>query len=560
MSVDLPLRALAASLVVLGTASPAAAAAPADPVVLLADGRPASTPAPDAERPDAATCAALRPDTVLAPTGTPSADATLRTVGLQAHLDLADSRSYETFAVSQRCLVEDLVVPLLRPGLPTLVVFDEDAGLVTVATGARGDSARELAAAGLDAPVGDGAPVGVAVALGQLATAYSPQIAAYTGLLGPVDPRKATLLAATDTFARAFSATYADIARDYGVHVVSGNNQARYRASSDPAEIAAFGDPELLAAGGVDEVYVATDSRVPNTTFLWGPDEVDPTRPAGGAEPAGPQREGPADEHRAGPARGSTRALRAAPRPSTTPRPVQVAGLSVGFATSLPAFQFGYPFGERPADLEPCADVRVTWMACLDSLGTEVVVQADANPGRWAADAGSGAWQPLEWATSTQRAVTDPSVSFRYVVNPFLVGNLLDLGFDGQSNITARTGGEPGRFIGNAAEPGDPAELLRYTGDSPVFLALAPWAAPDGPRAGLRETSAALAPGSGDPREDDYPETAVWADLVTADAATGPDAPDPVVPESPAAVALPLLALAAAGAAAARQRARRREA
>src|SRR3546814_6490637 len=85
-------------------------------------------------------------------------------------------------------------------------------------------------------------------------------------------------VAATDTFARGFSQTFSDIARDYGIYVVASNNQARYRASSDPVDIATFRDPDLP---NVDEVYVATDARVPNTTFLWGPNDVDARAPRG---------------------------------------------------------------------------------------------------------------------------------------------------------------------------------------------------------------------------------------------------------------------------------------
>ena len=47
----------------------------------------------------------------------------------------------------------------------------------------------------------------------------------------------------------------------------------------------------------------------------------------------------------------------------------------------------------------------------------------------------------------------------------------------------------------------------------PEFLALAPWVTEDAPRAALRATAAQLAPGSNDALENDYLETAVWADL-----------------------------------------------
>ena len=114
---------------------------------------------------------------------------------------------------------------------------------------------------------------------------------------------------------------------------------------------------------------------------------------------------------------------------------------------------------------------------------------------------------------SAYRAVTDPSVHFAYAVNPFMVGNLADTPFDGQSAILERGRRGGGcHYVGNrAAVPGD--DLPRfdpYAGAKPQFLALAPWAVPDGPRAALRTVGASLAAGS-EPRR--YVQTAVIADL-----------------------------------------------
>ena len=58
---------------------------------------------------------------------------------------------------------------------------------------------------------------------------------------------------------------------------------------------------------------------------------------------------------------------------------------------------------------------------------------------------------------SAYRAVSDPGVHFTYAVNPFMVGNLADTPFDGQSAILQR--GRRGRgchYIGDATfVPGD---------------------------------------------------------------------------------------------------------
>jgi hypothetical protein len=98
-----------------------------------------------------------------------------------------------------------------------------------------------------------------------------------------------------------------------------------------------------------------------------------------------------------------------------------------------------------------------------------------------------------------------------------MVGNLLDLDFDGQSAILAR--GYTGRarhYVGNARlQPadGDPGSAKIYAGAKPQFLALAPWVRPDGSRSALRTEGARLAAGSASPQENDYLETAVYADL-----------------------------------------------
>jgi glycerophosphoryl diester phosphodiesterase len=507
------------------------------------------TPGGPADRPAPETCAALRPPRWAPATGTADARGDLRVVGLQYKQDVDNAGSYEAFRTAMRCLVEDHVVPL-QDGRPLLAVFNEDIGLMTLVTGSRGATVRAQAASPLRSPAGDGAPLGAAAALGQLNAAYAPQVAAYQATLGPVDPRKQVLLAATDTFARAFSATFSDIARDYGIWVVAGNNQARYRATTDPTEVALFADPDLPAP---TEAYVATSPRVANTAFVWGPQDVDPSAPRGERNLLHANEKVPLTQI-------ELDLLALDNGPSTGPEAIanvtgpRIASHRIGIATSLPAFVYGYPFGERPEGFRPCDDLSKTYMACMDAQGVDVVVQDEANPGRWAAYY-AGGWQPLEWMSSTWRAVADPTVRFRYNVTPHLVGNLLDLAFDGQSAITARSAGRPATtYVGNTEplDPRDPPQYGVYAGPKPHFLALAPWVRPDGPRPQLQATSAAMSPGSGDPQEDGYLQTAVFADLLPAPSAAGlPTAPGAPprptaggrLPATGPAAALPVLAL-----------------
>ncbi|HVM28861.1 MAG TPA: glycerophosphodiester phosphodiesterase family protein [Mycobacteriales bacterium] len=482
------------------------------------------------DRPAPETCEAIRPPRWAPTTGPSDSRGDLRVVGLQYKQDVENVVSYDTFRTAMRCLVEDHVVPRMD-GRPVLAVFNEDIGLMTVATGSRGRTVREQAATPLRAPVGDDVPLGVAAALGQLNVTYAEQIAAYQQRFGPVDPRKQVLLAATDTFARAFNTTFSDIARDYGLFVVAGNSQARYRATTDPAEVALFADPDLPDP---TEAYVAVDQRVPNAAYVWGPDDVDPTAPRGARNLLHRNEKVPLTQL-------EIDLLALDPGPSTGPEAVanvtgpDIASHRLGIATSLPAFVYGYPFGERPEDFAPCEDLAQTYMSCMDAQGVDVVVQDEANPGRWAAY-NPGGWQPLEWMSSTWRAVADPTVGFRYNVTPHMVGNLLDIPFDGQSAITARAAGlPPATYVGNTEplDPRDPPEYGVYAGPKPHFLALADWVVPDAPRPELEQVAAALAPGSGDLREDGYLQTAVAADLLPTqraepDTGPAPGGSDPV--------------------------------
>jgi hypothetical protein len=124
--------------------------------------------------------------------------------------------------------------------------------------------------------------------------------------------------------------------------------------------------------------------------------------------------------------------------------------------------------------------------------------------------------------------VADPDVRFSYNVTPHMVGNLVDLPFDGQTAITRRgLVGRDGRgchYVGNGrfvdgVDPeyvtieGETLGLRRFAGPKTEFLALAPWVRRDGPRDALRRTSDALAPGGNGALENDYLETAVVADL-----------------------------------------------
>jgi hypothetical protein len=402
------------------------------------------------------------------------------------------------------CAIRTEVLPHLARRRPNLVVFDEDIGLETIAIGPRGGAARALLRGASCA----GALCRTLATLSAINAGYAKAL----GYLAPRYPRLAGQLgrgfvAATDEFVRVFMTTMAREARRYGIYVIASNTQAPFRVSRDRAALAALADP---GSPRPRSVYVPAAGVAYDQTFVWGPRVVHADRP-------GPLQNLIADNYKV-PLTGFEQALGFAAGPSrgaaarANLRPVAIPGTAarLGLATSLPAFQYG-PSSRRRA----CDDVAVTYMRCLDRLGANVVIQADANDGQWSGSDGREPWQPLSWMGSAYRAVSDPGVHFTYAVNPFMVGNLADTPFDGQSAILQR-GLQGGRdrgcgYVGNRRFVGghDLPRYRRYAGPKAQFLALAPWAA-TGSRPHLRTVGAALAAGTARHR---YVQTALIADL-----------------------------------------------
>jgi glycerophosphoryl diester phosphodiesterase len=439
-----------------------------------------------------------------------------RMFAMQPRQELRHVETHESFRTKIECLIRRYVKPRLARDRPNVVAFNEDIGLMTLATGSRGAGARGLFADPSSAPGCEphGVPCGVLAALALADVGYARELAAYRVRFPSMPALSAGFVAATDTFARGWMQVFSDMARRYGVYIVGSNDQAPFRESTDPSEIDAFRDPDLPRPSSV---YVATSGHAYNEVFMWGPENV--------------RREGPpmlrnvVAQNRKVPVTPIEETIEIAPGPASGPdaienlRPYRLPGTRarISFATSLPAFVYGYGLGEEPPPLDPCSDVAAHYMACADRLGANLVIQDEANSGRWAGQSGEGNYQPLEWMRSTWRAVADPTVGFDYNVTPHLVGNLADLAFDGQTAITQRGKARGGgcTYVGNRRfiEGVDPEYLRRYAGRKHEFLAIAPWVTPDASRGELRSTAAALAPGSGSPLENDYVETAVIADL-----------------------------------------------
>jgi glycerophosphoryl diester phosphodiesterase len=475
----------------------------------LAEVEPAAAAAPPP--PSAAACRTARASRTL-----PAAEAleaspgAPRVFAMQFKQDARHVETYASFRTKIECMIREFVRPRLARGRPNVVAFDEDVGLATIATGSRGAPARNIFTRPGGAPNCPSANQPPACAFGALATvaaAYGPQAAGYSArfpTLLPILP--GAFVAATDTFARGWMQTFADMAKRYGVYILGSNNQSPFRESRDPAEIELFRDPDLPRPSSV---YVATRPQVFNEVFMWAPDDV--------------RRDGPRPlrnvvaQNKKVPLTSTEELLRLDPGPRSGPdgvenlRPYRLPGTQarIGFATSLPAFVYG----ALPAGADPCSDTARFYMRCLSKLGTNLVIQDEANPGQWGEytakeSVDRGAWQPLSFMSSTWRAVTDPAVGFQYNVVPHMVGNLADLPFDGQTAITQRGLGGAGasaraaararcNYVGTSRSfPEDPAtfeiggetqRVAQYAGPKSEFLALVPWVTPDGPRGVGRE-------------------------------------------------------------------------
>jgi len=421
--------------------------------------------------------------------------------------------SYASFRTKIDCMLRRYVLPHLALHRPNVVVFNEDIGLATIATGSRGATARNLfARPGGPSCENQGEPCATLAALGAVTASYAVPLAAYHARLGAFSGLDQAFVAATDTIVRSFMGTFSTLARRYHVYMIGSADVPFFKQSSAPGDLAVFSDPDLKPRPS--SVYVATAPAVYNEVFMWGPHDVRSSGPDVTRNLVASNLKVPLTPLEAeigftpGPSSGAAAVsnLRPYHLPGTRAR--------IGFATSLPAFTWGTP----AAGVKPCSDVSLYYMRCLARLGANLVIQDEANPGRWTGPDGDGIekWQPLSWMGSTYRTVSDHSARFDYNVTAMMVGNLADLAFDGQSAITAR--GLRGRgchYIGNASFLPDQDQTMfaRYAGRKRDFLALAPWVVPDGPRTALRQVGAELAPGSGSPLEDDYLETALIADL-----------------------------------------------
>jgi len=357
-------------------------------------------------------------------------------------LDFAAYESLVTWQAEVDRIFTTLVVPKLVPGRPNVVLLTEDFGLPAALLGSRGTAAR--AAKDADPLTG----------LGSLFLTYQPQAQFYldhstlpgTGS-GPL--ARALTLALTDTLWRAFVPVLGAKAAAIGAYVVACTNVAPALRSTDPADVAFFGDVDNA---GRTDVFLPDGTDVYNTAFLWGPD---------------------------GQLIGTTRKV------NLTAPERDILNLSNGALGDVRVFDT--PAGRLGIAISLDA-FTPEYVHRLDDLGATLVLQPDANSQLWAAPSATSVWQPDEWTESVLGMLRADLPNLTYNATSMMSGSFFpgSLGpdglptgivFDGQSSVTKR-GPHPPRhsFVGMA--PGPDLTILGHPllGD---FVALAPWAFPD---------------------------------------------------------------------------------
>ena len=373
--------------------------------------------------------------------------------------ELAAVQDYASYAAVIRAQFEAEIAPQLRADAPNLVVYPENQTLMAYMLGQRGALARQI----LD-------DAGSTAALVSLGSSYSPQISYYqTKFPGTQSAGQLLQLALTDTLARLVMEVFAPLAAEHGVYLSITSNLAPFERVTGP-QVQTLKDPQL----DVDYAYEATEAPIYNRNFIFGPD-------------------------------GALLTIQDKAYLVPIERDQQTGlGLTGIETAALPVFDL--PFGRIATVISKDA-----WMIDvnerLDQLGAEILLQPEAFS-TWGVSGGDlwppdkfqrGGWWMLQQHPAPQINIT-----------PMLTGNFGDLSFDGQPLIAVEgpKGAERLCLMGQTPEPGWAA----VGGWANLSQSAAQLCDP-AQRPMLAELGAAIAPGSGDARENAYANTVTWADL-----------------------------------------------
>lgn len=404
------------------------------------------------------------------PGGLPrAAGGPVRVIALGLHPTIADSVSEGSWERFVRSTFETGVVPRIAEDRDTLVVLPENVLLSAAFIGARGAMAREApdSTAALGAVL-SGAP--------RAAVYYSERTEA------TLAPGRVIVLAATDTLWRALE-PFRALAREHHLWIAVTGDLAPAHRSTDPRDIEILVDED---AADRSFAWVADGDDVYNQTLIFDP---------------------------------SGELVHAFRKEYLVPIEESESGLALSYGEPGNLGALELPFGRVSSVISKDA-----WMPdVLDRLALEdvaLLMQPEAFSGWGVPEGDDGAWPPDVVAESGWVSLLRDAAP-RASVLPCWSGNLFELVFDCQTSVLAHPARDPrpGAWIGRDPRAG--------------FTVIAPWAAEDD-RAGtldqrrvrLRAVGEALAPASGDPRENAYVAGSAVLDLDL-------DAPMPVRPPDP---------------------------
>ena len=387
-----------------------------------------------------------------------------RLIAVGNRIDLHAATSVESFSLELERIV-GLAVDHLAHDRPNLVVLGEVLGLPLALTGRRGYLPRRMHTSN--------------VAMSMLALAYAPRIFHYRRIFSSISLVRALLLSLSDRMYRPFTKTLSQLAAKHNIYLSASTIAPHVRLSTSMADIA------RVERRQERKVYLPDGPEVYNTGFLWGPDG---------------KLIGTTDKVFLTESEKSI--LDLAPGDLECVQAFETEMGRVGMAISLDAF--------TPEYLER-----------LDSQGTRIVIQNDANDAPWASACKTCQWRPQEWLNSVLGSLQDEYPNLYYNVCSMQVGNFYDIPFDGQSSITKKSDREPDpqcNFVGNEG-------FVHTLTGKPMkgeILAMSPWviedpiyAKPGMPveerRAALEQVGKQLLPGGA--RANQYRESVIWADV-----------------------------------------------
>ena len=361
------------------------------------------------------------------------------------------STSYESFADQ----FSAYRLPVNSSTDARLLLFGEMETLTSAVIGSRGAAARQLLKTSPRNAT-------LQAAMDLLAISYGEQLAYYISKFPESYPATWLMMALSDVMHRALLKTFSSIAKSTQSFVAVGAVGPRIRVSSDKADIAFFGDPDLSKEQ--QEVYLPLSNEIFNTAYVFEPVSGD--------------------------------VVFTATKVHLTPIEEELLHLTPGNLSDLGVFRVVND-GVASFCIAICFDAF--WSDVTDRLkqqGCSVLLQPSANDGPWAAyvpgnnDLSASAsssvnllWQPLVWTNSTIRNVQAEAAplvqeGFSYLVNAMSTGNVYDLYFDGQSIITKRNATASGLLNANDTYVGLGRDFLNASWRAET-LAIAPWAFPN---------------------------------------------------------------------------------